>query len=95
MHPKKILIAGASGYIGTLLIEKLLAEGHYCYCLVRNPDFFNYRNHPNIDTIQADLTQVKWIESLDSSIDIGYYLVHSLHSKNNFLEQESNQRTIF
>lgn len=39
----KILICGATGYVGSRLTNKLLSEGHEVRCLARNPNSLNER----------------------------------------------------
>ena len=52
----KILICGATGYVGSRLTKKLLDEGHQIRCLARNPDSLNERfNSQKLEVIHGNL----------------------------------------
>ena len=54
----RILLTGASGFIGQHLLQALLAEGHDVVCAVRNPGAKRLQDeHPRLTRVQADFTQ--------------------------------------
>lgn len=75
----KILITGTTGYIAKRLALKLLKNGHYLICCVRDldriPDEIEYED--NIEFIKVDFLDIKNIE-LPKNIDVAYYLIHSM-----------------
>lgn len=77
----KILITGTTGYIAKRLALKLLKNGHYLVCCVRDldriPDEIEYKN--NIEFIKVDFLDIKNVE-LPKDIDVAYYLIHSMSS---------------
>jgi len=75
----KILLTGASGYIGSHLLPCLLEEGHHVYVLIRHG-----KNLPisskfgtQVTFLQGDLLEKSSLPVLDN-IDAAYYLVHSM-----------------
>jgi uncharacterized protein YbjT (DUF2867 family) len=50
----RILLTGASGFIGKHLLHALLAEGHHVVCAVRKP---RPSNDPRLSYLHADFTQ--------------------------------------
>lgn len=73
---KKILIAGASGFIGHALIEKLLQrEDLEIVALSRRP---RESKHPRLVWKQCDLFSLKDIQLAMSGCTDAYYLVHSM-----------------
>ena len=48
----RILLTGASGFIGKHLLHALLAEGHDVVCAVRHPE--RLPTHPHLSAIRAD-----------------------------------------
>ena len=83
-----ILIFGGTGYIGSKLIPQLVAEGHKVRCVVR--DELNIRSYPwseKVEIIEGDVLQSATLEKVFDSIDIIYYLVHSMqNSKGDFAD---------
>ncbi len=37
-HRRRVVVAGATGYIGRRLVAELVADGHHVRCLARTPD---------------------------------------------------------
>ena len=79
----KILLTGATGYIGKRLLPVLLKLGHEVVCCVRDKNRFpaeGVYTHPNISVLEVDfLTDMVFPESI-RDIDVAYYLIHSMSS---------------
>ncbi len=96
----KILLTGATGYIGRRLLPVLLDEGHEVICLVRDKDRLDIKQYKaeQVSVIEADLMKPSTLKNLPRDIDAAYYLVHSmsmsggdfskeeLHSAEHFVE---------
>ncbi len=72
---RKVLITGAAGYIGSVLVRQLLKINYH----VRGLDILNFGgeslidiyNHPNFEFIKGDIRDIKTIkESLDGITDV-------------------------
>lgn len=89
----KILLTGATGYIGRRLLPFLLDEEHEVICLVRDPQRldFDLSAFPNASAVQADLLDEASLEQLPKDIDIAYFLVHSMRSKSGDFESLEEQ----
>lgn len=75
----KILVTGATGYIGKRLIPLLLNDGHKIVCPVRDKKRAeNYYKEQNIELIEADFLDGSSLESIPTDIDSAYYLIHSM-----------------
>ena len=76
----KILVTGATGYIGKRLIPLLLNDGHTVICAVRDKkraqNYFKDRN--NIVLIEADFLNSESLKNIPKNIDFAYYLIHSM-----------------
>lgn len=70
----KVLLTGASGFIGQRLLKALLAEGVDLRCLVRRPGSFP----PGVDVAIGDLLEPATLPAALEGIDTAYYLVHSM-----------------
>ncbi len=94
----KILLTGATGYIGQRLLPLLVADGHEVVCLVRDarrfalPDTLPEALRAQVSVAQGDLLQPDTLADLPLDIDAAYYLVHSMsgHGEDFYqLEQQS------
>lgn len=89
----KILLTGATGYIGKRILTILVEQGHSVVCCVRDARRFNPPKSllPNIDVLEIDLLESTSLERIPIDIDVAYYLVHSMSSSTDYqnLEQQS------
>ncbi|MGJ5703128.1 NAD-dependent epimerase/dehydratase family protein, partial [Staphylococcus equorum] len=72
---KKILLTGASGYIGSHLMNKL-KENYEIIAVSRNIE--NKSNEQNVTWKSADLFDLNEITEVMKNVDIAIYLVHSM-----------------
>ncbi|MDD2337542.1 MAG: NAD(P)H-binding protein [Geobacteraceae bacterium] len=74
-HQGKVLIAGATGFIGRRLVRALVAEGFQVRAMVRNPG----KQFPEeVETLHGDLLDRASLGPVLSGIDTAFYLVHSM-----------------
>lgn len=59
----KIIIFGASGKTGKLLVEQALSDNHRVTAFVRNPSNLNISN-PNLVIVQGDATDASDVKKL-------------------------------
>jgi len=89
----KILLTGATGYIGKRLLPVLVNNGHHVVCCVRDENRFSAPESlkENITVIEADLLDENFADKIPPDIDGAYYLVHSMSSSDNYstLEKQS------
>jgi uncharacterized protein YbjT (DUF2867 family) len=71
------LIAGATGYIGGRLTERLLAEGRAVRALARDPGRLGAL-YPDAERARGDLVAGTGLEEALVGVDTAYYLVHSM-----------------
>jgi uncharacterized protein YbjT (DUF2867 family) len=72
----KILIAGASGFIGKALIDELLKNENYHVIAISRRD--KVSEHPRLTWKKADLFSLKDIREVIEGCDEAFYLVHSM-----------------
>ncbi len=88
-EPALCLVTGATGYIGGRLIVELLKHGYRVRILARNADRLKY--HPWIDQVEVsegDAHNTDVLEEAMIGIDVAYYLLHALMSKDDFEQEE-------
>ncbi len=79
----KILLTGATGYIGKRLLPVLIEQGHEVVCCVRDKNRFpseGIYKHPNISLLEIDFLKDISVSDLQKDIDAAYYLIHSMSS---------------
>jgi uncharacterized protein YbjT (DUF2867 family) len=75
---KPDLVFGASGYIGTNLVEFLLAEGRAVRASSRNMEVLQGRGWDHAELCQADALYPASLDGALENVDTAYYLVHSM-----------------
>ena len=53
----KLLITGASGFLGQYVVAEALRQGHQVKALMRSPIKLSWSDHPAVEIVQADLVQ--------------------------------------
>lgn len=78
----KILLTGATGYIGRRLIPVLLEKNHQVVCCVRDKNRFDISqfNSDNLSVIEVDFLEEESLKQIPADIDAAYYLIHSMSS---------------
>lgn len=57
------MVTGANGLLATNVIAELLTEGYRVKGLIRNPSSFRYGQHPHLELVQGDITNLQDIEA--------------------------------
>ena len=85
----RVLITGATGYIGGRLVPLLLEAGHEVRCLARDPE--KLRRDPwrdRIDVVQGDVLDPDSLTDALEGCEVAYYLVHSMDGDARFAERD-------
>jgi len=81
----KVLVTGATGYVGGRLVPKLLEQGYSVRVLAREPHRLDgVPWHDDVEIIQGDLQVRSDVARAVSAVDVVYYLVHSMSSAGDF-----------
>jgi uncharacterized protein YbjT (DUF2867 family) len=85
----RILVTGATGYIGGRLIPKLLELGYRVRVLVRDAERIRGRAWAHrVEVFPGDLLAQDALAGLCDGVDRAYYLVHSMGSGRDFAAQD-------
>lgn len=85
----KVLVTGASGYIGGRLVPQLLEAGHQVRCMVRQPGRLDL--HPwagMVEVVVADALDPATLPAALEGCDAAVYLIHSMAGSADFEEQD-------
>ena len=88
MNPK-VLVTGATGYIGGRLVPKLLDAGYPVKVLVRDPDRILDREWADkVEIVTGNVLDQETLEMVMDDVSVAYYLVHSMGSGPDFHKRD-------
>jgi uncharacterized protein YbjT (DUF2867 family) len=86
---KRILVTGATGYIGGRLIPRLLESGYQLRVLARDPSRLSGRTWTDqVEIVKGDVLEPDSLIQAFADIDIAYYFIHSMVSTENFHQRD-------
>jgi len=90
---KRVLLTGATGFIGRRLLTRLLEHGHKVRAVSRRPpSALDLPNHPNIELYQGDALDAGALPAMLEGMDAAFYLIHSMEggvgNEEAFVEQD-------
>ena len=77
----KILVTGASGFIGKKLVQYLLDKDMSVRIMSRKLESLNEFEHKNLEKVKADAQKYEEVRDALKGIDVAYYLIHSMEGK--------------
>ena len=81
----RILLTGATGYIGGRLVPRLLTAGHEVRCLVRTPSKLDQRPwRDSVEVVQGDVLDELSLKEAAIGCQAAFYLVHQMDSGSDF-----------
>jgi uncharacterized protein YbjT (DUF2867 family) len=85
----KILVTGATGYIGGRLVPRLLDAGHSLRVMVRNPDRLTEVPWADrVEVVRGDLNVAQDVADAVAGTEVLYYLAHGMASGRDFEKQD-------
>src|ERR1700761_221648 len=90
----KILVTGATGYIGGLLAPRLIEAGHTVRCLSRNAERLAGR-FPGAEILDGDVLDEASLRAAFADVEVAYYLVHSMSDSRSFGERDRQAAELF
>ena len=89
MGNKKVLVTGATGYIGGRIVPRLLDLGYQVRVLVRDPARLQGREWVGmVDVVQGDVFKPETLGAVMDGISAAYYLIHSMSENDDFHERD-------
>ena len=78
----KILVTGATGFIGSHVAEKLLQKGYDVRCIIRKTSNLRWLEGKKFDLIEASLADKKELERATVDVDYIYHIAGNTSAKN-------------
>ncbi len=86
--PQRILVLGASGYIGQHLVQVLSQQGHQVLAAARRIERLEKQQLVNVSCHKIDLNWPDNLLPLLTGVDTVYYLVHGMGEGGDFIAHE-------
>lgn len=86
----RVLVAGASGFVGSRLCPALEEAGHDVFAMTRQPDDYRGAGEP----VRGDVADFRSLREAFKDVEAAYYLVHSLDSTD-FQRRDANAARAF
>jgi uncharacterized protein YbjT (DUF2867 family) len=81
----RVLVVGATGFVGTRLVAELAERGHDVVAFSRSASEASFPG--GVESFDGDLGDPASLEGLCADVDVAYYLIHSL-TADNFAERD-------
>ncbi len=79
--PHRVLVAGATGYVGRRLVGELIARGVRVRCLARTPERLDAEPwRADVEVVPGDILDRASLARAFHDVDAAYYLIHSIGS---------------
>ncbi|MBL76495.1 MAG: NAD(P)-dependent oxidoreductase [Chloroflexi bacterium] len=95
MEDRTILLTGATGYVGGLLLPALSRKFRHVKCMTRNPSSIAAALEDGVTAVYGDTTDHDSLEEAMEGVDDAFYLVHSLGDSDDFEELEAQSAKNF
>jgi len=81
LEQKIILVTGATGYIASRLIPRLLEAGYGVRCLARQPEKLHRRKwFPHVEMVTGDVVRPETLPAAMQGVTSAFYLIHSMEA---------------
>jgi uncharacterized protein YbjT (DUF2867 family) len=87
---QRVLLTGATGYVGGRLLPLLEQAGVRVRCLARRPESLRSKVGPQTEVVAGDVFDEASLDRALAGIETAYYLVHSMGATGDF-EQEDRR----
>jgi len=81
-----VVVAGASGFLGKLVVPLLAEAGHEVLALSRHPDLSGKR--PGVEHRAVDVSDYTELDGALEGAQAAYYLIHSMGSGSDFVRRD-------
>ena len=89
MDKGKILVTGATGYIGGRLVPRLIEQGYAVRVLARDPSRLTGRRWlSQVEVVRGDVLEPETLVDAMAGVWTAYYLIHSMRGNRDFHDRD-------
>jgi len=92
---RRVLLTGATGYVGGRLLSELEHRQMALRCFARRPEALRGRAAPSTEIVRGDVLDPAAVARALVSVDAAYYLVHSMGAGEDFAARDRQAARIF
>lgn len=85
---RRVLVTGATGYVGGRLLPLLVSDGYRVRCLARNPNHLRDRVPHGVEVVKGDVLDAASLDCALAGVDTAVYLVHSMGAASDFADAD-------
>jgi len=89
----RVLLTGATGYVGGHLLPALLDRGASVRCFARRPEAVESR--PGVEIVTGDIRDATAVRAALEDVEVAYYLVHGMGAAAGFEESDREAAATF
>lgn len=82
---RRVMLTGATGYVGGRLLHRLERAGFQVTCLARRPEVLQPRVGPGTQIVKGDLVTGAGLDEALEGVDTAYFMVHSMGAHGDYL----------
>ncbi len=86
--PSRVLLTGATGYIGGRLLRLLEEQEYRVRCLARRPEAVRRTTNTSTEVVAGDVLDRASLDDALRGMEAAFYLVHSMGSSGSFVEAD-------
>lgn len=91
----RVLVTGATGYIGGRLVPRLLRRGYDVRCFARSAGRLTGRFGERVEIVEGDVNDAAALAEALRGCAAAYYLVHSMASTSSFVDADRRAAAAF
>lgn len=84
----KVLVTGATGYVGGRLVPRLLDEGHQVRTTTHDPSKDGPWFSDRVETVEMDIQDADQVGAAVEGVDAVYYLIHGMGGGDDFAQKD-------